>query len=231
MNLTPVAEADARLDATLSAMTDAQAAEPSRLPGWTRAMCATHIARNGDSNALMVEAALRGERRDQYPGGPGERAAGIEAGRDRSAAEVLADVREAAALWHRVFDRVTDWSVEVPAGVGMRPLAQRVASRLLEVEVHHADLGLGYTFRDWPLDFATEQVGYHVRRMTSGGQPGQWVVGGHVVDLGEGPTGRIAGDPRAVLAWLMGRETVVDAGLEVTGDARVVSIPEWFPFP
>jgi maleylpyruvate isomerase len=233
VNLTPVREAHARLDATLSRMTDAEAAGPSRLAGWTRAMVATHLARNADSNAFMAEAATRGERRDQYPGGRAERAAGIEAGRGRTAAEVLADVRAASALWEGVFARVTDWSFEVPAGVGMRPLSQRVASRLMEVEVHHADLGLGYTFRDWPPDFAEEQVARRLRSMREDGEgePGRWSVGGHVVDLGGGPEGAVDGDPRGLLAWLMGRETAESAGLVVCGDARVASLPAWFPFP
>jgi maleylpyruvate isomerase len=236
VSLAPVFEATERLLATLSATTDGEAAGPSRLEGWTRAMVATHVARNADSNAAMVEALLRGERREQYPGGRAERAAGIEAGRGRTAAECLADVRETADRWRAAFERVTDWDAEVPAGVGMRPLRQRVASRLLEVEVHHADLGLAYTFRDWPLAFAEEQVSRRLRSMGEDGtgEPGLWRVGSHVVDLGEGPgrpEGAVEGDPRGLLAWLMGRESAGSAGLTVSGDARAASLPEWFPFP
>jgi maleylpyruvate isomerase len=235
VTLAAIAAADERLDATLAAMTDAEAAAPSRLPGWTRAMVATHVARNADSNAAMVAAALRGEERPQYPGGRAERAAGIEAGRGRTAASVRADCRAAAARWHEVMATVRDeqWSLTVPAGVGPRPVAQRVRSRLLEVEVHHADLGLAYTFRDWPLDFAEDQLERRVAGMGGApGLPGRWRVGGRVVEVaGGGAEGAVDGDPRGLLAWLLGREDVAAAGLVVTGDERVTALPEWWPFP
>ena len=233
MNLSPVRAAHERLLATLATMTDEQAGEPSRLAGWTRAMVATHIARNAESNARMVDAALRGERRAQYPGGEEERSRGVEAGRGRTAAELLADNRAMNDLWLSVFERVTDWTLEVQAGVGPRPLSQRVESRLLEVEVHHADLGLAYGFRDWPVEFAEHQVARRADwiRRAGDGHAGRWRVGPHTIDLGPGPEGAVDAEPQALLAWLMGRETALSAGLVVTGDERVASLPEEFPFP
>lgn len=245
--LDAVAAAEARLDRTVEAMTDAQAGEPCRLPGWTRAELVTHLARNAQSNADMVAAALRGEARPQYPGGPAQRAAEIAAGRGRTAAEVLADLRQAATEWAFVMDAVLDdqWQIVVPAGVGPRPVAQRVRSRLLEVEVHHADLGLDYTFRDWPDDFAADQLDRTVRalpeRRTAAAVPGRWRIGGWLVAVGPDVTvaaadgsaydGAVAGDDRALLAWLLGRESAESAGLAVAGDARVAGLPAAFPFP
>jgi maleylpyruvate isomerase len=43
-----IQEATGRLLATAAALTDAQAREPSLLPGWTRGHVLTHIARNAD---------------------------------------------------------------------------------------------------------------------------------------------------------------------------------------
>jgi maleylpyruvate isomerase len=222
-DLGAVAAAEARLDATVAAMTDAQAAEPSRLPGWTRAMLVTHLARNADSNAAMVAAALRGERRQQYPGGPEERAAQIEAGRGRSAAEVLADLRAAAAEWAFVMAAVHDWTIVVSAGVGDRPLSQRVESRLFEVEVHHADLGLGYGFRDWPASWVEDRLAWAAARLS-----GPWRIGPH--SIGDAAEGAVDGEPAALLAWLLGRETVESAGLTVTGDPRVAALPAEHPY-
>ena len=236
MSLARVAEAEARLDATLAAMTDEEAAAPSLLPGWTRAMVATHLARNADSNAFMVAAALRGEHRPQYPGGRDQRAAEIEAGRGRTAAELLADTRAAARRWHEVMASVRDdqWDLTVPAGVGPRPVSQRVRSRLLEVEVHHADLGLAYGFRDWPEEFAREQAQRWVAGLPglepAAPPPGRWTVAGRLVAWGPGPEGAVDGDPRGLLAWLLGRADAATAGLVLTGDARVAELPRWFPF-
>jgi maleylpyruvate isomerase len=221
--LDEVARAEARLALTVAGMTDADAAEPSRLPGWTRAMLVTHLARNASSNAAMVAAALRGESRPQYPGGPDQRAAEIEAGRGRPAVAVRDDLRTSAAAWAAVMATVSDWDVVVLAGVGPRPVSQRVRSRLFEVEVHHADLGLGYTFRDWPEPFAARELDRAVARL---GDAASAVAGGVRGDGGE-----VRGDPRALLAWLLGRETVTSAGLAVTGDPKVADLPAKFPFP
>ncbi len=219
--LDEVAAAESRLVRTVAAMTDGQAAGDSRLPGWSRAMLVTHIARNASSNAGMVAAALLGEQRAQYPGGPEERAAQIEAGRGRSAAEVLADLHESAAEWAAVMAIVRDdqWELVVPAGVGPRPIAQRVKSRLLEVEVHHADLGLGYSYRDWPDAFVAAELDRTVARI------GVAYDGGAVRAEG----GVVAGPPAALLAWLLGRESVESAGLAVSGDSAVAVLPARFP--
>jgi maleylpyruvate isomerase len=222
-DLDAVAAAEVRLDATVARMTDADASEPSRLPGWTRAMVVTHLARNADSNATMVAAALRGERRRQYPGGPAERAAQIEAGRGRGAAEVLADLRAAAAEWAFVMAAVHDWTIVVPAGVGDRPLSQRVESRLFEVEVHNADLDLGYGFRDWPAPWVAERLAWAVARVS-----GPWRIGPHSV--GDRVDGAVDGEPAALLAWLLGRETVESAGLVVSGDPGVAALPAEHPY-
>jgi maleylpyruvate isomerase len=237
-DLAAVAAAEVRLDVTVSAMTDEELAEASRLPGWTRAMLVTHLALNATSNAAMVAAALRGEQRPQYPGGPAQRAAEIEAGRGRSAAEVLAALRAAAVEWAFVMASVHDWSIVVPAGVGPRPIGQRVASRLFEVEVHHADLGLGYGFRDWPPAWVEERLAWAVAglpgRAAPGAAPGRWRVGPHeVVTAGDATdvAGAVNGEPAALLAWLLGRETVASAGLTVSGDARVARLPAEHPFP
>jgi maleylpyruvate isomerase len=240
-----IARAEERLDATVAAMTDAQAGEPSLLPGWTRAMVVTHVARNASSNAAMIDAALRGEERDQYPGGMAEREAQIEAGRGRTAAEVLADHRESAAELARVLRAVGDdqWDVTVPAGVGRVPIGNRVRIRYLEIEAHHADLGLGYTFRDWPPEFVAAILP-HVMALTPlrrspKAQPGRWALGSWTVSVGDDVVvtedgngdGAVTGPAVGLLAWLMGRASLDEAGLAVHGDPAVAEFAGWFPFP
>src|SRR3954463_7330307 len=84
--------AHAALAATIDGLTDDVARQPSRLPGWTVGHVLTHIARNADSVVRRLRGAAIGEVVDQYPGGAAGRAADIEAGADRSAAELVADV-------------------------------------------------------------------------------------------------------------------------------------------
>src|SRR5437867_2187243 len=75
-------------------LSDEQAAEPSRLPGWTRAEVITHLARNADAMRGMVEAAARGEVGVMYPSADA-RVDGIAAGRGARAAMLRADLRGA----------------------------------------------------------------------------------------------------------------------------------------
>ena len=88
-----------RLAGTLARLDDASARRPSLLPGWTVGHVLTHLARNADSHVRLVQAALRGEVGDQYPGGNPQREADIEAGAGRPAAELVEDVLAAADRW------------------------------------------------------------------------------------------------------------------------------------
>ena len=81
-DLQAVRAATRRLLHTIDPLTDAQAHEPSRLPGWNRAQVLTHIARNADGVRNMVEHATRGEVGDQYPGGVEQRSREINSGID-----------------------------------------------------------------------------------------------------------------------------------------------------
>src|SRR5204863_7315242 len=97
----------------------------------------------------------RGENVAQYPGGREQRAADIEAGARRSAAELIADVAEASARADHAFasypaDR---WDQLTGGGVGIdSPASNLPFGRWREVEVHMVDLGLGYSPADWPIE-------------------------------------------------------------------------------
>ena len=110
--LSTARDATERADAVLAPMTDAQARQPSRLPGWTRGHIATHLARNADGNRNMVDGVLAGEERAMYPGGEAGRAAEIDAGAGRPAAELLEDFTESAQALDGAWNRVPDdaWS-------------------------------------------------------------------------------------------------------------------------
>jgi len=144
--------ADARLLVTLSTLTDSQVRQPSLLPGWTVGHVLTHLARNADSHVRRLEGARRDEVMDQYVGGVEGRAADIEAGAGRPASELVDDVRESAAAldaaWSSLPDEAWGRSGRAVSGntVTMEAL---VFSRWREVEIHHADLGLGFGYQDW----------------------------------------------------------------------------------
>ena len=95
-SLDRLAAATGRLLATASALSDAQAREPSLLPGWTRGHVLCHIARNADGMVNLLNWARTGTETPMYASAE-SRTADIEAGAGRHAAELTADVRESAA--------------------------------------------------------------------------------------------------------------------------------------
>src|SRR5579863_7317524 len=94
-SLDRIAAATERLLATATALSDAQAREPSLLPGWTRGHVLTHIARNSGGMVNLLTWARSGVETPMYAS-PESRAADIEAGAGRPAADLFADVRSSA---------------------------------------------------------------------------------------------------------------------------------------
>jgi maleylpyruvate isomerase len=179
----------ARLVSAIAALTDAQARSASLLPEWTVGHLLTHIARNGDSHVRMLRAALAGEVATQYEGGREQRAADIEAGAARPAAELVADVAASAAALEAAWAAMTPlaWSGHGLNAEGETwPCAGMPLHRWREVELHHVDLGLGYTAADWPEAYVERELAISLRLLPE----------------------RLDGSAqRQMLAWLVGRAT------------------------
>ncbi len=182
-----------RIEAWLGAAPDPRA--PSRLPDWTVGHVLTHIARNADSFARMIEGAAAGLVLDQYEGGATSRSSDIVAGAGRPAAELAADVTRSAAALEAVL-ATTDWR---GAGRVMNgsvvELTELPARRRREVEVHHLDLGLGYEPDDWPADFVRTELRLQEMVARSRLPMGMTVWPPEVLALA----------PAVRLAWLFGR--------------------------
>ena len=236
----------------LDGLTDEQAAEPSRLPGWTRAEVVTHLARNADGTRAMVEAAARGEVAAMYPSAEA-RAAGIAAGRGAGAAVLHADLRGA-------HDRLLDaWNELPPDGwdrIGRasvtRSMRDFLWARRREVEIHHVDLDLGYEPSDWPVSFVAGALDEIFSTLTTRVVPTRplldlayrvvstdhdraWRVelrGTEVAvvdDDGRAADGEAIGWGCDVAAWLYGRDPH-GGGVLAAGDLGVLRLPRWFPF-
>jgi maleylpyruvate isomerase len=195
------AAAHQRLLARLDAHRDFDQKQPSLLPDWTVGHVLTHIARNADSIVRMLDGL------DQYEGGIEGRRADIEAGAGRLPGELIADVR--STIW-RLEQR---WAQEpawdgppAKATFGDVPRHVLPSRRWRETEVHHADLGFGYTFADMPDDF----VRHELRRMEM-----QW-TSRQPMGLTTLPEAVLHLPPPERLAWMMGRisiDGVAPAGL------------------
>jgi maleylpyruvate isomerase len=194
-NITGAAAAHQRLLARLDARGEFDPREPSLLPDWTVGHVLTHLARNADSVVRMLDGL------DQYEGGVDGRRSDIEAGAGRPADALVSDVR--ASIW-RVEQR---WAREpawdgppAKATVGEVPRDTLPARRWRETEVHHADLGFGYTFADMPAEF----VRHELRQLEM-----QWKAR-QPMGLTALPDAVLRRPTHERLAWLMGRVAIDD---------------------
>jgi maleylpyruvate isomerase len=195
IDLGPAKKSHLRLRRTLAGMAADDARRPSLLPGWTVGHVLTHLARNADSFVRLLEAAARGEVADQYAGGNDQRAADIEAGAGRPLPELVDDVVTAAARLERMWDETTEdvWRTGQGRVVsGVWSLAELPFRRWREVEIHHVDLGLGYSPEDWPEDYVEAELARALPNL-----PGR-LPAGATVDVA-------TIDRRRLLAWLVGR--------------------------
>jgi maleylpyruvate isomerase len=220
-DLSGLEAAHVRLLDDLIGLTDDEVRAPSLLAGWSVGHVLTHLSRNADGFTRMVRAASRGEVAPQYPGGIDQRAADIEAGAGRSAAEQLEDLRRS------IEDLTSAWGRLGPdawrSGIGMVVMGERRVAdmpfrRWREVEVHHADLGRpGFSWEDWSEAYVerelAEAIGaLHARvptgvtlRLDFSDVPDVVVVGDGTDDADT-----VVGTRRWVLAWLTGRVDAAD---------------------
>jgi maleylpyruvate isomerase len=165
-------------------------ARPTMLDGWTVGHVLTHIARNADGIVSMLDGF------EQYPHGAEGRNRDIETGSRRSWAELLDDVTSTSAtLDARLSEHDVDWSGTVTMLPGVRPKASLPLMRQREVEVHRADLGLGYGFADMPGDYVRRDL----RLM------GMFWQARKPMGLTPLPDAALALDPPTRLSWMMGR--------------------------
>ncbi|QHA02354.1 maleylpyruvate isomerase family mycothiol-dependent enzyme [Streptomyces broussonetiae] len=123
---------------TAARFTDADVRAPSLLPAWSRGHVLTHLARNADGGRNLLVWARTGQETPEYPS-LAARDEQIEAGAGRSTAELVADLRSAAARFATEYRRMPPeaWNRVVRWTRGQERAAVRAAdSRLCEVLIH-----------------------------------------------------------------------------------------------
>lgn len=222
------ADADVRLLTALAGLTDEQASSPSQLPGWSRGHVITHLARHAEAHVNL----LRGETSEQYPGGVEGRAADIETGAGRSAAELVADLAHWSGLLPAVWAAIDDWTAPTKFLIGEGPAWRSPATRWREVEIHHVDLGLAYVPSDWPDLFVATFLPNAVESVASRLPEGTRVSLTTATDtfsVGSGDVVDVEGSGSAALAWIYGREFSPDALLarSAGGSVDLPDLESW----
>jgi len=221
-----LAAANQRLIRTIDGLDDAVFATPSLLPDWTVGHVTAHLALNGEALAGALDGVATGTGTPMYPS---------QEARDADIAELgvssPGDLRSRLMASTELFDReISDlpddkWGVIIERTPGNPAFSARstVLMRLREVEIHHADLGVGYTAADWSTAFSTVVLDSMRKRDF----PSAFRV--HASDLaqtweyGDGePTTTVTGDSHDLAWWLTGR----GARGTLTGD-ELPEVPAW----
>ena len=198
------------LNRTVDALSADELAEPSLLPGWTRAHVVAHLALNGYAMAGVVDGVGRGEDRWRCTSPTSSVTPTSGSSRRPTPRSCV------TGCWRRPPPSPTRWRpcprthwdgvfTRTP-GSAPWPAVTIVETRRRELEIHHVDLGASYTQQDWPDDFVLELLdvvtvdqagsGPFLVRATDLGR--DWTVGGE-----GGPV--VVGTGADLGWWLTGR--------------------------
>lgn len=211
-----VAHATQRLLGDSIAVSDEDWAAPSRLPGWTRAHVATHLARQADALGRLVEWARTGTRREMYEHAT-QRDDDIESGATRTGLDLQIDLDTSAGRLGDAFESLdaehgAAWDAVVELRGGLSAPARLLPlARLTEVVLHHIDLDVGVdaadvdeTTAEWLLEWAAFRLRnrdeFPALRLTS-------TSGFGIVVGSSGTPIPVSGTSAELLGWLTGRTT------------------------
>ena len=146
-------------------MTEPDLRAPSLLPGWSRAHILAHLARGADAMRNLLVGARAGQDRPAYAS-PHARTADIANSAAAGTKELVEDLAGSAMALRTVALQLPDqawrYQVRVP-GSPRFPACQLLTRRLAEVELHHCDLGIGYSHDQWSAVFTTMELGEPLR--------------------------------------------------------------------
>jgi maleylpyruvate isomerase len=138
---------------------------PSLLPGWSRAHVIAHLAGGADAMRNLLGGVRSGRNRDAYASAAARDAA-IESGAARTTAELMTWLADSAVALRTVTRRLPDDRWQVPVQLlDSAPFAagELLVTRLVEVELHHCDLGIGYGPGQWPAAFGAMELAEPMR--------------------------------------------------------------------
>jgi maleylpyruvate isomerase len=215
-----------RLIRTVDAMPDDQWAQPSLLPGWSRAHVVAHLTLNAEGLSGALEGVHEGRPVPMYA---------TQEARDDDIADLattapsslrdrfLGSTTVIGESVEELADNLASATIERTPGGRTFTAGDVGTMRVREVEIHHADLGLDYTAADWSDDFVVLLLDSRAP-----GHDGEGFVA-HATDLDRtwtfgtgGPT--VSGVGSALAWWVTGRGS--GDGL-TSDDGRVPRMEPW----
>jgi maleylpyruvate isomerase len=198
----------------LTVLDDESVRRPSELPGWSRAHVVAHLSRNADAFTRVLGQAAAGEPASMYDSNEQRDRDIDETVRAHDLDGLVADATDAVgrltnALWACRADPGASFA-RLAGGDVTFPLDTVGPRRRAEVEIHHADLDVGYAPAEWPADFSRSLVKQRQDEMAAlpEGCPSMVLSATDVEGLwkfGEGQGPEIHGAVGDLAWWLVGR--------------------------
>jgi len=141
---------------TVERFTDRDLEQESLLPGWTRGHVLAHVAQGADAMRNLLVWARTGVPVAAYASQQARDTA-IETGARQGAGALLAELSASAERFRTEVTRLNERGWRQPVSVlggAAFPAAQLLDRRLVEVELHHTDLHVGYGPEQWRPAFA-----------------------------------------------------------------------------
>jgi maleylpyruvate isomerase len=206
-----LAEAGQRLTRSVDALQGDDWSAPSLLPGWTRAHVVAHLALNGEALAAVLTGVIEGEPVPMYESQE-RRDTDIEELATADPAELRGRLLASLTTFLETAQAVPEdaWAgrfERTPDGPEL-PLDAVPLMRVREIEIHHVDLGVGYSPDDWPPAFAELVVSGMVKRL--GPEPAFRITpldGQRTWDVGatDDDSPMVTGPVAQLAWWLTGR--------------------------
>lgn len=218
-------EATRRLVRRVDELSDEAFREPSLLPGWSRAHVVAHLTLNAEGLAAVLQGLATGQEVPMYASQE-RRDADIDelapatpsALRDRFFASCTlfqdAVLHTPEAAWAGSFPRIP--------GADPWPASEILGMRRREVEIHHADLDVGYSPADWPEELVDAVFNRVVHDRKTGPDMRLRTPDGDVL-LGDGDGPVVTGSRVDLTWWLLGR----GQGEGLTADPALPTLGSW----
>jgi maleylpyruvate isomerase len=201
--------ATTRYLANLEGLEDADLRAPSHLPDWTRAHVIAHVMNNADGLVRLLRWAQTGVPQYMYESRE-QRGIDIEERSHHRIEQLREESAAAAGRWLQAVNEIhaDHLDVEVERMPGTPPIAARKIGGLRrnEVEIHHADLNVGYSPQHWPADFTAHLIHRRHRELAEAGEALVLDITdlGSTVHIGTGGP-RVSGTAANLAWWLIGR--------------------------
>jgi maleylpyruvate isomerase len=208
-----IGDAAQRLNRSVDGLHGDEWRAQSLLPGWTRAHVVAHLALNAEGMARMLHGVVSDEPAAMYDSDE-KRDRDIDDLAGAEPSEIRSRLLGGTTVLNDAFMALPEdaWASRVertPGGRSMRT-ASLPSMRVRELEIHHVDLGTGYTTSAWSTTFSSLLVDAMTKRLDPPERlevrpldaDRTWILGP------EGDTGAVITGPVADLGWwLTGRPT------------------------